>query len=106
MKRSTYGNIEDMLVRVKMVSSVGTIDRTVEVPRLSMGPDVQQLVLGSEGTLGVVTEAVLRIRELPPCQVYGSIIFPNLEAGVGFMREVAKKRFDADPCLPISPLLI
>lgn len=45
-----------------------------------------------EGTLGVVTEAVLRIRELPACQKYGSVIFPDLEAGVSFMREIAKKR--------------
>jgi hypothetical protein len=59
MKKNTYGNIEDMLVRVKLVTAVGTVDRSVEVPRLSMGPDVQQLVLGPEGTLGVITEAVL-----------------------------------------------
>ena len=92
MKKNTYGNIEDMLVRVKMVTAVGTIDRAVEVPRLSMGPDIQHLVLGSEGSLGVVTEAVLRMRRLPEKQKYGSLIFPDLEAGVNFMREVAKQR--------------
>ena len=92
MKKNTYGNIEDMLVRVKMVTAVGTIDRAVEVPRLSMGPDIQHLVLGSEGSLGVVTEAVLRMRRLPEKQKYGSLIFPALEAGVNFMREVAKPR--------------
>ena len=57
-----------------------------------MGPDVQQMVLGSEGSLGVITEAVLRLRRLPPLQKYGSIIFPNLEAGVNFMRDVANQR--------------
>jgi FAD/FMN-containing dehydrogenase len=57
-----------------------------------MGPDVQQMVLGSEGSLGVITEAVLRLRRLPPLQKYGSIIFPNLEAGVNFMRDVANER--------------
>jgi alkyldihydroxyacetonephosphate synthase len=92
MKKNTYGNIEDMLVRVKLVTAVGTVDRGVEVPRLSMGPDVQQLVLGSEGTLGVITEAVLRVRKLPQQQKYGSILFPTLEAGVSFMREIAAQR--------------
>ena len=65
MKKNTYGNIEDMLVRVKMVTPLGTIDRAVEVPRLSMGPDIQQMVLGSEGSIGVITEAVLRMRRFP-----------------------------------------
>jgi len=91
MKRSVYGNIEDMLVRCTMVTSVGTIDRRVDVPRLSMGPDVQQLVLGSEGTLGVVTEAVLRMRTLPQTSQYGSVLFPTFEHGVLFMREVARQ---------------
>ena len=76
----------------KRVVLQGTIDRAVEVPRCSMGPDVQQMVLGSEGSLGVITEAVLRLRKLPPLQKYGSLIFPNLEAGVNFMREVANQR--------------
>mmetsp|Transcript_81581 Transcript_81581/g.119503 ORF Transcript_81581/g.119503 Transcript_81581/m.119503 type:complete len:622 (+) Transcript_81581:118-1983(+) len=92
MKKNTYGNIEDMLVRVKMVTAVGTIDRGVEAPRVAMGPDVQQMVLGSEGTLGVITEAVLRMRKMPVLQKYGSLIFPNLEAGINFMREIANQR--------------
>lgn len=63
-----------------------------------MGPDVQQMVLGSEGSLGVITEAVLRLRKLPPLQKYGSIIFPNLESGVNFMHEVAKQRGVLNAC--------
>lgn len=66
MKRSTYGNIEDILVRVKMVTSVGTIDRKVDVPRLSMGPDVQQLVLGSEG---ILCPSLAWARQLALCRV-------------------------------------
>ena len=49
-------------------------------------------MLGSEGTLGVITEAVLRVRKLPVLQKYGSILFPTLEAGVGFLREIAALR--------------
>ena len=45
-----------------LVTAVGTVDQSVEVTRLLMGPDVQQLVLGPEGYLGVIKEALLRVR--------------------------------------------
>jgi len=50
------------------------------------------MVLGSEGTLGVVTEAVLRLRPLTEMKKFGSIVFPDFESGVACMREVAKQR--------------
>jgi alkyldihydroxyacetonephosphate synthase len=46
---------------------------------------------GGAGTLGVVTEVVLKIRPLPKIKKYGSIVFPNFEAGVACMREVARQ---------------
>ncbi|KAG8257812.1 hypothetical protein J6590_040722 [Homalodisca vitripennis] len=49
------------------------------------------------GTLGVVTEVVLKIRPLPRCKKYGSIVFPDFETGVRCMREVARQR-----CQPAS----
>jgi len=101
MRKNVYGNIDDLLIRVRMVTGVGTIDRAVEAPRVSMGPDVQQMVLGSEGTLGIITEAVLKVRPLPPETRYGSIAFPSFEAGVAFMREVALQR-----CAPASLRLV
>ena len=82
MKKNIYGNIEDMLIRAQLVTPTGTIEKSVQVPRMSAGPDVNQVILGSEGTLGVVTEATLKIRKLPEVQIYNSIVFPNFEAGV------------------------
>jgi alkyldihydroxyacetonephosphate synthase len=43
------------------------------------------------GTLGVITEVVMKIRPLPTCKKYGSVVFPDFESGVKCMREVAKK---------------
>jgi alkyldihydroxyacetonephosphate synthase len=50
------------------------------------------MILGSEGTLGVVTEAILKLRPLPEMKRFGSLVFPDFETGVAFMREVAKQR--------------
>ncbi|XP_054284492.1 alkyldihydroxyacetonephosphate synthase-like [Macrosteles quadrilineatus] len=97
MKKNVYGNIEDLVVQVKMVTPRGTLDRSCLGPRVSAGPDMNHVILGSEGTLGVVTEVVIKIRPLPRCKKYGSIVFPDFESGVKCMREVARQR-----CQPAS----
>lgn len=93
MKKNTYGNIEDLVVRMRMVTgrtedSVITLEKGNLVPRASCGPDFDHMILGSEGTLGVVTEVVLKIRPLPRVVKYGSIVFPNFQSGVQALREV------------------
>ena len=101
MKKNVYGNIEDLVVRVKMVTSKGVLERNISAPRVSCGPDFNQIILGSEGTLGVVTEVLVKIRPLPPVKKYGSLVFPDFESGVKCLREIAKKR-----CQPASIRLI
>jgi alkyldihydroxyacetonephosphate synthase len=56
MKKNVYGNIEDILVRVKMVTVQGVLEKNVMAPRISCGPDFNQIIMGSEGLLGVITE--------------------------------------------------
>ncbi|KAG8177710.1 hypothetical protein JTE90_008335 [Oedothorax gibbosus] len=92
MKKNIYGNIEDMLVHVKMVTPKGEIQKNCQVPRMSSGPDIHQFILGSEGTLGVVTEVIIRVRPIPPCIKYGSIVFPSFEPGVDCLREVVRQQ--------------
>ena len=65
MKKNTYGNIEDMLCNVTLVTPTGTYTKTNLWPRVSNGPDLNEVVLGSEGNFGIITEAVLRVRPLP-----------------------------------------
>lgn len=99
MKKNKYGNIEDLVVRVRMVTGrtedpVITLEKDSLVPRTSCGPNFDHVILGSEGTLGVVTEVVLKIRPLPRTVKYGSIAFPNFQSGVQALREVCIFRID------------
>jgi len=97
MKKNIYGNIEDILVSAKMVTPSGVVEKGNNWPRVSTGPDVNQIMLGSEGILGVITESVVRLRALPEVQAYGSIVFPDFESGVACLREIARQR-----CAPAS----
>jgi alkyldihydroxyacetonephosphate synthase len=60
-----YGKIEDMVDGLEVVLADGTILRTGGAPRASAGPDLTQLFVGSEGTLGVITECRMRLRRKP-----------------------------------------
>lgn len=92
MKKNIYGNIEDMLVHVKMVTPKGQVQKNCQVPRISSGPDIHQFILGSEGTLGVITEVIIRVRPIPSCVKYGSIVFPSFAPGVACLKEVARQQ--------------
>ncbi|XP_047401052.1 alkyldihydroxyacetonephosphate synthase, peroxisomal isoform X2 [Sciurus carolinensis] len=97
MKKNIYGNIEDLVVHMKMVTPRGVIEKSCQGPRMSTGPDIHHFIMGSEGTLGVITEATIKIRPTPEYQKYGSVAFPNFEQGVACLREIAKQR-----CAPAS----
>lgn len=75
---------------MKFVTSVGVFEHEMTTPRNSSGPDFERLLIGSEGTLGVVTEAVFRINRMPKCQKFGSLIFPDHKAGIKFLHECTK----------------
>jgi alkyldihydroxyacetonephosphate synthase len=92
MKKNVYGNIEDIVVNTKFVTPKGTIQLGSDTPRRSTGPDMNEIIIGSEGTFGVVTEVAVRVRKAPACQVYGSVVFPDFESGVACMHEVANRR--------------
>lgn len=101
MRKNKYGNIEDIVVGMKVVTPSGTLEKSCTVPRMSTGPDVHEMILGSEGTLGVITEAIVRLRPAPESTVYGSMIFPNFAQGVACLHEIAIRR-----CAPVSIRLV
>ncbi|RLC89541.1 MAG: FAD-binding oxidoreductase [Chloroflexi bacterium] len=80
-----YGKIEDMPQAVRGVTPVGIIE-TKNTPATAAGPSLLQLLIGSEGTYGVITEATMRIHPLPAVQDYRGILFHNLEDGVAAFR--------------------
>ena len=65
MKKNTYGNIEDIVCNVVIVTPQGTFTKTSLWPRVSNGPDLNHVVMGSEGNMGIITEVVLMVKPLP-----------------------------------------
>ena len=49
MKKNVYGNIEDLVVHVRMVTPTGVLEKSCQAPRMSCGPDFNHIILGSEG---------------------------------------------------------
>jgi alkyldihydroxyacetonephosphate synthase len=91
MKKNKYGNIEDLVLDVTVATSAGTLERSSCSPRESVGMDLRRLIFGSEGTLGIVTSAVVKIFPLPEEQQYGSVLFPTFEDGFKFMYELTRE---------------
>lgn len=89
MKKNKYGNIEDIVVDITVAAADGELKRTTAAPRESVGSDLRRLMFGSEGTLGIVTSAIVKLFPLPESQAYGSVLFPSYEAGYAFMHEFA-----------------
>jgi alkyldihydroxyacetonephosphate synthase len=91
MKKNRYGNIEDLVLDVNVATAAGKLERTGASPRESIGLDLRRLIFGSEGTLGIITSAVVKIFRLPEVQQYGSVLFPTFEDGFQFMYDLARE---------------
>jgi len=91
MKKNRYGNIEDLVLDVGVVTASGKLERTSASPRESVGLDLRRLIFGSEGILGIITAAVVKIFPLPGVQKYGSVLFPTFEHGFAFMYDLARE---------------
>ena len=91
MKKNKYGNIEDLVLDVNVATAAGTLERSSCSPRESVGMDLRSLIFGSEGTLGIVTSAVVKIFPLPEAQEYGSVLFPTFEDGFKFMYDLTRE---------------
>src|SRR3954452_15883281 len=81
-----YGKIEDLVLSLRVALPGGELIDTVSVPRHAVGPDLTQLFVGSEGTLGIITRATLEIVPLPAERSFMVLGFPTVEAGVNAFR--------------------
>ena len=99
MKRNRYGNIKEIVQEVRFVTSGGILlqhhfnshqEPTLAFGRTSVGTELKDLVLGSEGNFGIITSAVVRVHPLPETEVHASVIFPHFRCGLEFMRDVAR----------------
>lgn len=85
-----YGNIEDLVLALEVVLPDGAVLRTRETPRASAGPDLKHLFLGSEGTLGVVTEVALSLRPLPEASEPQAFHFARFPDGLAAVRALVQ----------------
>lgn len=81
-----YGNIEDMVLSLRMATPTGMV-ATRPVPRASNGPDINGLCIGSEGTLGIITELTLNVCKMPAQRDFRGYLFPDFASGVAAIRE-------------------
>ncbi|HTF35465.1 MAG TPA: FAD-binding oxidoreductase [Myxococcota bacterium] len=86
---NAYGGIEDLVVSMRVVTPEGVL-RTVSVPRSAAGPDLNTLLLGSEGTLGVIVEGTLRTSPLPPVHDERGMLFRSFAESVAGVRDVVQ----------------
>ncbi len=82
-----YGKIEEMIESVRLVTPRGIIN-TRTVPAEATGPDLDRIICGSEGTLGVITEATMKVRPLPQAYDYRGMLFKEFEGGVQAVRQM------------------
>ena len=94
MQSDKYGDVADLTRAVRVVTPQGTL-ATRPVPHTSTGPSVREMVLGSEGRLGVITEATVHVHRLPERRIILGYLFPDWPRALAAMRAIAES--DAAP---------
>jgi alkyldihydroxyacetonephosphate synthase len=97
---SGYGRFDELVTSIELSSPAGRL-RTREIPHTAAGPSLRELVLGSEGTLGVITEVSCRVRPAPRSRVYEGWIAEDFDAGRDIVRDLAQ-RHEAPDVLRLS----
>jgi alkyldihydroxyacetonephosphate synthase len=92
---SGYGAIEKMIMGLRLAAPAGDIELQA-VPATAAGPSLRQLLIGSEGILGVISELSLRVRAAPEERVYEGVFFEDFAAGVQALRTLAQQHATPD----------
>src|SRR5829696_2057677 len=88
MQSDRYGDIADSTRGLRVVTPAGLLNIR-PVPSTSTGPSVREMVLGSEGRLGIICEATIHVRRLPKQRTILGYLFPTWAASLAAMRDVA-----------------
>lgn len=84
-----YGRIDDLVAGVRLAAPAGELDLPA-LPASAAGPDLRELVVGSEGILGVITQAALRIRPVPQERRYEAWMLPSFADGADALRTLVQ----------------
>jgi alkyldihydroxyacetonephosphate synthase len=86
---SGYGRFDSLVSAVRLLAPGGDL-RTLETPHTAAGPALRELVVGSEGVLGVIPEVTVRVRPAPRVRRYEAWIAEDFEAGTEIVRTLAQ----------------
>ncbi len=92
-----YGRIERLFSGGKVETPEGTLVLP-PFPASAAGPDLKELVLGSEGRLGIMTEATVRVSPVPEAEDFQAAFFPDLSRGINAVMDMVTSR------IPLSML--
>lgn len=91
-----YGKAEDMVLALKVVLADGKVIETLPTPNHACGPGLLQLFIGSEGTLGIITEATVRLEPVPAVRRFNGYLFGDLRKALDAGRRIMTHRLR--PC--------
>lgn len=94
MQSDKYGDIADLTRAVRVVTTAGVL-ATRTIPSASTGPGVREMILGSEGRLGLITEATVHVHRIPRKRQIYAYLFPEWRRGLQAMADIAAS--DAAP---------
>jgi alkyldihydroxyacetonephosphate synthase len=90
-----YGRIDELVLGLRCVAPAGVVVAKA-LPATAAGPDLRELLVGSEGALGVITEATLSVRPLPEARRYEGWSFRSFEEGAQALRSVEQAEASPD----------
>jgi alkyldihydroxyacetonephosphate synthase len=86
---SGYGRFDSLVSSVRLLAPAGELE-TLATPHTAAGPALRELIVGSEGTLGVIPDVTVRVRPTPPVRRYEAWMAPGFEAGAEIVRALAQ----------------
>ncbi|MEW6093647.1 MAG: FAD-binding oxidoreductase [Chloroflexota bacterium] len=86
-----YGRIEQLFAGGRMETPHGTLELP-HFPASAAGLDIREMVLGSEGRMGVITSARVRVSPVPEAEAFYGVFFPSWEQGTDAVRQIAQER--------------
>ena len=87
-RASKYGSMGEQVLGMEVVLPTGNVLKTKAIPKTSVGPALQALFIGSEGTFGIITQATLEIFKMPEVQNFKTFSFSDFENGFHAMVEM------------------
>ncbi len=87
---TAHGNIEDIVYSIEAVLPTGELVTLGKAPRAAAGPDLRHILMGAEGTMGVVTAVTLSLRALPECQRFTAFHVDTVDQGFEAQRRILR----------------